>query len=111
MSKYGNAAGTRPKHITYRAQLAEQSKQEAAEGRHLGMDTGWTMVSYMLSGLIAYGLIGWLLARFTHVQILFPAGMLFGIAVSTGYVIYRHGRPDKQPDKQNSRAGTGRNDR
>jgi ATP synthase protein I len=96
MSKYGNVAGARPKHTTYRAQVAEQSRQEAAEGRAMGMETGWTMFSYMISGLIAYGLIGWLLAKFTHVQILFPLGMLFGVAVSVGFVIYRYGRPEKQ---------------
>ena len=112
MSKYGNVAGARPKYTTHRAQVAERSRQEAAEGRHLGMDTGWTMVSYMISGLIAYGLIGWLLARFTHVQILFPLGMLFGIAVSVGFVIYRYGRPEQQPQKQEpAEAGTERNDR
>jgi F0F1-type ATP synthase assembly protein I len=106
MSKYGNAAGTRPKYTTYRAQLAEQSKQEAAQGHAQGLDTGWTMASYMISGLVAYGLIGWLLARFTHVQILFPVGMLFGIAVSTGYVIYRYGRPEKQLEKRPEKQST-----
>jgi len=87
------------KYPTYRAQLAKQSKQETAEGRVKGLDAGWTMASYMISGLIAYGLIGWLLARFTHVQVLFPVGMLFGIAVSTGYVIYRYGRPEKAEER------------
>jgi ATP synthase protein I len=99
MSKYGP---------TYRAQVAERSRQEAAEGRPLGMDTGWTVVSYMLAGPLAYGLIGWLLARFTHVQFLFPVGLLVGVAVSVGYVIYRYGKAEKQPEKT---AGTGRNDR
>jgi|HubBroStandDraft_5_1064220.scaffolds.fasta_scaffold646593_2 ATP synthase protein I len=101
MSKYG---GT---HTTYRARLAEQSKQAAAEGRAKGLDTGWTMASYMISGLIAYGLIGWLLASLTHVQILLPVGMLFGIAVSTGYVIYKHGRQE-QPQQGSAHE---RNDR
>jgi F0F1-type ATP synthase assembly protein I len=87
------------KYPTYRAQLAKQSKQDAAEGRAKGLDTGWTMASYMISGLIAYGLIGWLLATVTHVQILLPVGMLFGIAVSTGYVIYRYGRPEKAEER------------
>jgi ATP synthase protein I len=128
MSKYGNVAGTPPRHTTYRAQVAARSREEAAQDRAQGLETGWTMASYMISGLIGYGLIGWLLAKFTHVQFLFPAGLLLGVVVSVGFVIYRYGRPEKRPEKrkekqpdqqstqtaeqaQNSRAGTGRNDR
>jgi len=112
MSKDGNVAGTRPKYTTYRAQVAARSREEAAEDRAQGLDTGWTMASYMISGLIGYGVIGWLLARFTHVQFLFPLGMLLGVAVSVGFVIYRYGRSEKQPEKHKqaeiSRAGTDR---
>jgi F0F1-type ATP synthase assembly protein I len=122
MSKYGNVAGTPPRHTTYRAQVAARSREEAAEDRAQGLETGWTMASYMISGLIGYGLIGWLLAKFTHVQFLFPAGLLLGVVVSVGFVIYRYGRSEKRQDEQaiqgptaeqaqNSRAGTGRNDR
>jgi ATP synthase protein I len=124
MSNRGNVAG----YTTYRAEVAQRSREEAAESRPLGMDTGWTVVSYMLAGPLAYGLIGWLIARFTHVQFLFPVGLLFGVAISVGYVIFRYGRLEKQPEElgqaqpaiqehrtakqaQNSRAGTGRNDR
>jgi ATP synthase protein I len=96
--------------------------QEEARMRALGLSTGWNVFSYMISGLIGYGLIGWLLAKFTHVQFLFPAGLLLGVVVSVGFVIYRYGRAEKRQDEQaiqgptaeqaqNSRAGTGRNDR
>jgi hypothetical protein len=58
-----------------------------------GVGTGYTVVSYLLGGLIAYGGIGWLIGRWTGLtHILLPAGMLFGLAVSTGWVIYRYGR-------------------
>lgn len=58
-----------------------------------GIGTGYSVVSYLLGGLIAYGGIGWLIGRWTGLtQILLPAGMLFGLAVSTGWVIYRYGR-------------------
>jgi ATP synthase protein I len=122
MSKYGNVAGTPPRHTTYRAQVAARSREEAAEDRAQGLETGWTMASYMVSGLIGYGLIGWLLAKFTHVQFLFPAGLLLGVVVSVGFVIYRYGRSEQRQDEQsiqgstaeqaqNRRAGTERNDR
>ena len=58
-----------------------------------GMGTGYTVIRYLLGGIIAYGGIGWLIGRWTGLtHILLPAGMLFGLAVSTGWVIYRYGR-------------------
>ena len=63
-----------------------------AEGRALGLNIGWTVVSYLLSGMAAYGAIGWLVGRAVHVSMLFPIGMLVGLAISLGFVIWRFGR-------------------
>ena len=63
-----------------------------AEGRALGLNIGWTVFSYLLSGMAAYGLIGWLIGRAVHVEMLFPIGMLVGLAISLGFVIWRYGR-------------------
>ena len=54
--------------------------------------TGWTVVSTLIAGLVAYGGVGWLIGHFTHVQILFPIGMAIGLAISLGWVIYAYGR-------------------
>jgi ATP synthase protein I len=64
----------------------------AAEGRAQGLDTGWTVFSYLIGGMLAYGGIGWLIGRAVHVPLLFPAGMLVGMAISIGYIIHRYGR-------------------
>jgi ATP synthase protein I len=64
----------------------------AAEGRAQGLDTGWAVISYLIGGMIAYGGIGWLIGRAVHVPLLFPAGMLVGMAISIGYIIHRYGR-------------------
>jgi len=64
----------------------------AAQGRALGLSTGWTVFSYLIAGMAAYGAIGWLIGRAVHVAILFPLGMLVGLGISLGYVIYRFGR-------------------
>jgi ATP synthase protein I len=77
---------------TQRGDTSEEHRAEIGRARAAGLETGWTVASYMLAGLVSYGAIGWLLARVTHVQLLFPLGMIFGIAVSVGYVIYRFGR-------------------
>ena len=64
----------------------------AAEGRAEGLNVGWTVFSYLLSGMAAYGLIGWLIGRAVHVPVLFPVGMLIGMGISIGFIIYRYGR-------------------
>ncbi len=58
--------------------------------------TGYTVVSYLLAGITAYGGIGWVIGHFTHVQLLFPIGMLVGLAISLGWIVYRYGRPHEQ---------------
>ncbi len=81
MNGKGNGAGTR----------FTDARQTAAEGRAEGLDVGWTVFSYLLSGMAAYGLIGWLIGRAVHVSLLFPVGMLVGLAISIGFIIYRYG--------------------
>ena len=54
--------------------------------------SGWTVISYLIAGIIAYGGIGWLVSRAVHSPVIFPVGMLFGLGVSLGLVIYRYGR-------------------
>ena len=66
----------------------------AAEGRAQGLDTGWTVFSYLIGGMLAYGAIGWLIGRAVHVALLFPVGMLIGLAISIGFIIYRYGRQE-----------------
>jgi ATP synthase protein I len=55
--------------------------------------SGWDVVSYLIAGLLAYGGIGWVVAHFTHVSLFFPIGMLIGLAISTGWIVYKYGRP------------------
>ena len=83
MSDLGNEAVTRAQ------------KQAAAEGRAQGLETGWTVFSYLLAGMAAYGIIGWLIGRAVHVPLLFPLGMLLGLGISIGYIIHRFGRQQR----------------
>ena len=57
-----------------------------------GQNLGMTVFSYLLSGMVVYGGLGWLISRWTGVSLIFPLGMLFGLAVTIGWVIYRYGR-------------------
>jgi F0F1-type ATP synthase assembly protein I len=84
-------------------------REEEAAGRAQGLNTGWTVFSYLLSGMAAYGLIGWLIGRAVHVEMLFPIGMLVGLAISIGFIIWRYGRPSdrSQPRTQTKTLQTG----
>ena len=75
-----------------RPNAGQRDTSVEAQSRALGLNIGWTVFSYLLSGMAAYGLIGWLIGRAVHVPMLFPVGMLAGIAISLGFVIWRFGR-------------------
>jgi len=88
---------------SYRRPSAVQAAKRAADGPdrdsagdQLTVGTGWTVFSYLIAGMLAYGGLGWLLAHFTHIELLFPIGMLVGLAISVGWIIYRYGRPHEQ---------------
>jgi ATP synthase protein I len=53
---------------------------------------GMTITSYLIAGLLAYGLIGWLIGRAVHLEILTAVGMLVGLGISMALIIYRYGR-------------------
>jgi ATP synthase protein I len=57
-----------------------------------GLGTGWEIVSYLISGMLAYGGIGWLVGRAVHIGLLFPLGMAVGLGIALWWVIYRYGR-------------------
>ena len=79
----------------------------AAEGRAQGLDIGWTVFSYLIAGMLAYGGIGWLIGRAVHVALLFPIGMLVGLAISIGFIIHRYGRQEAAARPSPSRGGLG----
>jgi len=68
----------------------------AIDDNGLTMGSGWSIFSYLISGLLAYGGIGWVIGHFTHVSLFFPIGMLVGLAISIGWIIYQYGRPHQQ---------------
>ena len=72
--------------------VTQAQRQAAAQGRAQGLETGWTVFSYLLAGMAAYGVIGALIGRAVHISVLFPVGMLVGLGISIGYIIHRFGR-------------------
>ena len=84
----------RPARVTALRDFAEADSASEAYGQ-LSKGTGYTVLSYLIAGMLAYGGIGWLIGHFAHVALLFPAGMLVGLAISVGWIVYRYGRPHK----------------
>ena len=74
----------------YRAGL-RTPPDDGPNGPH-GLGVGWSVFSYLIAGMVAYGGIGWLVGRAVHVAALFPVGMLVGLGISLSYIIYRYGR-------------------
>jgi ATP synthase protein I len=50
---------------------------------------GWTILSYMIGGMALYGFLGWLIGRWTGLPVLFPIGMLVGLASAIALIIFR----------------------
>ena len=69
------------------------SALRAGQDDDLTRGSGYTVFSYLIAGMLAYGGIGWLIGHFTNIALLFPAGMLVGLAISVGWIIYWYGRP------------------
>ena len=57
-----------------------------------GGNAGLTILSYLFSGMLVYGGLGWLISHWTGISLIFPLGMLFGLALTIWLVIYRYGR-------------------
>jgi len=86
----GMRSARRPERVSALGAYADDG---ATDG--LSKGSGYTIFSYLIAGMLAYGGIGWLIGHFTHVSLLFPIGMLVGLTISVGWIIYRYGRPHK----------------
>jgi ATP synthase protein I len=77
------------------AMMAEPRPQVSDQGeepRPPRESDGWQILSYMLGGMILYGGVGWLVARWTGIALLFPLGMILGIGLSVALIIFRFTR-------------------
>ena len=63
-------------------------------GERSGIDTGLRVVSILISGLIFYGGIGWLLDNWLHTRWWLPVGIIVGTVAGGYLVIARYGRSE-----------------
>jgi F0F1-type ATP synthase assembly protein I len=52
----------------------------------LSKGSGYSIFSDLIAGMLAYGGIGWLIGHFAHISLLFPIGMLVGLAISVAVI-------------------------
>ncbi|HUZ23127.1 MAG TPA: hypothetical protein VMV07_05120 [Streptosporangiaceae bacterium] len=74
------------------ARDARDARPEPGDGPP-EQNAGWAIFSYLLSGMIFYGLVGWLVSKVTHIAVLFPVGMLVGLAAAIVLIVFKYGRP------------------
>lgn len=55
-------------------------------------DAAWSIPGYLMSGMMVYGGIGWLLDRWLGLSALFPIGILLGLGLALYLVYVRYGR-------------------
>jgi ATP synthase protein I len=75
-----------------RPSASDPARPEAPDGPP-AQNAGWTIFSYLLSGMLFYGVVGWLVSRWTHIALLFPVGMLVGLALAIVLIVFKYGRP------------------
>lgn len=57
-----------------------------------GMDQGLRIISYLISGLLFYGGLGWLADRWLDTTLWLPVGLIVGAVAGMFLVIKRYGK-------------------
>src|ERR687886_1784537 len=73
-----------------------------------GADTGWAVTGTLISGMVVWGGVGWLLDLWLHIRVLAPVGIILGMAAAIYLVVVRYGAVDPPPGTRTSRTWTGR---
>lgn len=71
--------------------MSEQ-KRRPEDGQREFADVAWSTPSYLLSGMIIWGGLGWLLANWTGQSWLIPIGVVIGVGLATYLIYVKYGR-------------------
>jgi F0F1-type ATP synthase assembly protein I len=70
-----------------------------------GMDLGLRVLSYLISGVLVYGLFGWLGDHYLGTKFLLPIGIVAGAAFGVFVIIRRFGRVDDVAPATGAKSG------
>jgi F0F1-type ATP synthase assembly protein I len=59
-----------------------------------GLNQGVRVLSYLIGGVVLYGLLGWVGDRYLHTTFLLPVGIVGGAALAIYVIIRRFGQVD-----------------
>ena len=86
---------------------AGSRRRGALAGMDTGMDLGMRVLSYLISGVLVYGLLGWVGDHFLGTKFLLPIGIVVGAAFGVYVVIRRFGQvPDTADENVSAKAAT-----
>jgi hypothetical protein len=68
--------------------MSEDNGPSEDAGREMS-DAAWSSMSYILSGLLVWGGVGWLAARWTGYVYLFPIGVIVGVCAALYLIVIR----------------------
>ncbi|MEU8119565.1 hypothetical protein AB0C21_12765 [Spirillospora sp. NPDC049024] len=71
--------------------MSEQ-KRRPEDGQREFADAAWSVPSYLLSGMLIWGGLGWLLSKWTHQDWLIPVGLVIGVVLAVYLVYVKFGR-------------------
>jgi len=83
--------GRKPAQLPGSHAFGRKRLREGCDGSS-GENHGWTIFGYLISGMAVYGGIGWLVSRWTQLALLFPLGMLAGLAAAILLIVLKYGR-------------------
>ena len=83
----------------------DTSRDGSRVGAQPGLAAGWTVLSYLISGPLLYGGLGWLLDRWLGTQVFVPVGIVAGMALSFYLIVLRYVRPQPAPSADLSGVG------
>ena len=66
-------------------------------GRPSGADVGWGITGTMLSGIIVWGGVGWLLDRWLETRFFILVGTILGLTVAIYLIVVKYGAVDQPP--------------
>jgi ATP synthase protein I len=71
--------------------MSEQKRPPEDDGRDFA-NVAWSVPGYLLSGMLIWGGIGWLLDRWTGWVVFTPVGLIVGVGLAVYLVYVKYGR-------------------
>jgi F0F1-type ATP synthase assembly protein I len=71
--------------------MSEQ-RRRPDDGQQSFADAMWSAPSYLLSGMVIWGGLGWLLSKWTGWEFFLPIGLILGVSLAIYLVYLKYGR-------------------